>query len=70
MAYGRLEWKIGNTCDGGRDGFCDMFEVVEYDDIRFLAYEEGLCNIDRFCGWLVTSGGKDERFGLGDGVWA
>ena len=38
--YGKLEWKIGNMCEGGRD--LEGTEWVEYCDSRFLdAYEFG-----------------------------
>lgn len=55
--YGRLEWKIGKTCDIGRDGgTLDDLEPVEKDERRFFANEGGLCEVVRLVGPTLRGG--------------
>lgn len=65
--YGKLEWKIGNICDGGRD--LDGAEPFEYwDNLSLAARESGFCKFARgLGGGEVTRGGKGGWFGLVDG---
>ena len=57
FVYGRLEWKRGNTCEGGRD--LEGTELVEYcDNLFFDAWEIGLCKVVRRAGGDVISGGS------------
>ena len=44
--------------------------MVEYADMRFLAYEGGCWRGDRLGGAFVFSGGNAERFGFGGGLRA
>lgn len=41
LVYGRLEWKMGNTCDGGRER--DMPDMVEYCESLFFE----ACDVER-----------------------
>lgn len=56
MVYGRLEWKIGKTWEGGRER--DGIEVVEYWESRLLdACEFGRCRVERRdCGEVIKGG--------------
>lgn len=53
----RLEWKIGNTCDPGRDRFWDVSERVEYVDRRSLAYRDARWEFARLPRASVAVGG-------------
>ena len=44
----------------GRDPLSECLDAVEYVDIRFLAYDGGLCKGVRLVGWVVLSGGNDD----------
>ena len=48
----------------GREGLSECLDAVEYEDIRFLAYEGGLCKADRLIGLPVLRGGSDGVLGL------
>ena len=43
---------------------------MEYDDIRFLAYDGGRCRGVLLFGWLVFKGGIDDALVLGGEDWA
>ena len=45
-----------------------LVELVEYEDMRFFAYEGGRWSGDRRIFWLVFNGGRLERLGFDAGL--
>lgn len=64
FVYGRLEWKMGKMCDGGRER--EYPDTLEYWDILFLeAWDVWRCSVRRAeRGGEVIRGGKDGWFGF------
>src|SRR6266536_2118215 len=55
---------MGNTCDAGLDLLCECIDEVEYEEIRFFAYELGRCVLVRRAAGEVMRGGREARLGF------